>query len=343
MIGRKGNNKSVPTAKKNEGNHKGSSSKAKKYQESSTCSSCQASITEHTKALQCDRCEDPTAWKCIDCLDLSVEAYDALMNEANCPLKWFCDKCEKHITTPEDNTEVVRMLQQLLETTSSIEARLNSKADLDTVNDLEKRVKLLEDKVSKPDEPVAPVAHQTDETIEEHVTKAVQEAVNTQREEDRDIQSRKNNVVIYRVPESASKVAEERTQHDSDFFDALCRDALGIDTRTANVGKMFRLGKRVEQIVKDKPRPLLVKLKTEDQKREVMVSLKKLKDAPDIFKRLSVSHDYSPKQRKSIKQALAEAKRKADEDADDQGQPLNYRLRVVGQSSRIKVIQVNTQ
>ena len=75
----------------------------------------------------------------------------------------------------------------LLETTSSIEARLNSKADLDTVNDLEKRVKLLEDKVSKPDEPVAPVAHQTDENIEEHVTKAVQEAVNTQREEDRDI------------------------------------------------------------------------------------------------------------------------------------------------------------
>ena len=55
------------------------------------------------------------------------------------------------------------------------------------------------------------------------------------------------------------------------------------------------------------------------------------------------SHDYSPKQRESIKQALAEAKRKADEDADDQGQPLNYRLRVVGQSSRIKVIQVNTQ
>jgi len=45
-----------------------------------TCSECDIIITRDVRALQCDRCSSVSSWKCIDCLDLPVAAYETLMS-----------------------------------------------------------------------------------------------------------------------------------------------------------------------------------------------------------------------------------------------------------------------
>ena len=53
---------------------------------------------------------------------------------------------------------------------------------------------------------------------------------------------------------------------------------------------------------------MLVKLATDD-KREFMGGLKKLKSVEEKFKKISVAHDLTPKQREAVKGALEVAKR----------------------------------
>ena len=55
-----------------------------------TCSGCDAAIGKHVKALQCDYCSSPHAWKCIECLDIRPSVYDALTDGQGTEMRWFC-------------------------------------------------------------------------------------------------------------------------------------------------------------------------------------------------------------------------------------------------------------
>ena len=115
----------------------------------------------------------------------------------------------------------------------------------------------------------------------------------------------------------------------------MCRDVLGVDLSGSDVAKQFRLGRREE----GRNRPLLVAFKEENKKSEVMKNLKKLKSADARYRRVSVAHDLSPRQREEMKTLLEEAKLKyADEEESE-----NFRLLVVGQQTRMKVIRVKKQ
>ena len=45
-----------------------------------TYSKCDISITRDVIALQCDKCISVNSWKCVDCFDLPVAAYETLMS-----------------------------------------------------------------------------------------------------------------------------------------------------------------------------------------------------------------------------------------------------------------------
>jgi len=94
-------------------------------------------------------------------------------------------------------------------------------------------------------------------------------------EEDSDTESRKNNVIMYKVKEIDSDIAEDRKAGDMLFVHELCNDMFKVEVGSGDIEKMFRLGRREQ----GKERPLLVRFTRSEKKHDVMGKLKELKTA----------------------------------------------------------------
>jgi len=76
----------------------------------------------------------------------------------------------------------------------------------------------------------------------------VQEAVNQKLDEEKDIEARKNNIIIYRVPESKSDSVKTMKETDYDFIVHLCQNIFGFDIKEGDIIKQFRLGAILDMI-----------------------------------------------------------------------------------------------
>ena len=139
------------------------------------CTGCGILITKDTRALMCDKCQSPEAWKCLTCLNLSTEVYDMLV-DVNCTsLIHLCDDCESSAMHPSpvsgeessktldtlqemsksltylvtnDNSEDLKlMLQKMFEKFECMEQTMRDKADAKAMTQLEKRLQSLEDQM----------------------------------------------------------------------------------------------------------------------------------------------------------------------------------------------------
>jgi len=165
----------------------------------------------------------------------------------------------------------------------------------------------------------------------------VRKMVSQQRGDDRDLENRKKNIILHRVPEVTSDTADTRRLKDQEFLHSLCHDTLKVNLEESDVVKMFRLGKKMEE---GKPRPLLVGLGSVEKKGEIMKSLSKLRDAPSDQRHIGVAHDLTPYQREAVKKALEEAKQKNTNGNEANAQSENVRLKVVGLGSmKLRVVR----
>ena len=74
----------------------------------------------------------------------------------------------------------------------------------------------------------------------------------------------------------------------------------------------IRLGKRNES----KSRPIKLKMSTFNEKKSVMRNLRKLKQAPENFRKIRVTVDYTEKEREEIRKMVNEAKNKTESQGD---------------------------
>ena len=58
-------------------------------------------------------------------------------------------------------------------------------------------------------------------------------------DEERDIERRKNNVILYRVPEIQSEVADDRKAGDMVFFYEMCEQGLDISLKSEDIDQMY--------------------------------------------------------------------------------------------------------
>ena len=117
-------------------------------------------------------------------------------------------------------------------------------------------------------------------------------------------ETREENMIIYRVPESQAEEADERKRDDSDFFEELCTDVLDIEA--VEVKKIIRLGKKNDD--ESKPRPIKISLASSLDKRKIMSRLSNLKDADEKFRSISVGDDMTMEERKRVRAKVEEAK-----------------------------------
>jgi len=157
------------------------------------------------------------------------------------------------------------------------------------------------------------------EIVRKQVSKVVQQKV--------DHGKREKNIIIYRVAESDNREAEH--EHDQGIIQEL------FETCQVQVKDYIykRLGSRETAREEGKVRPILLTFKELTQKIDLFKNLKKLKNAPDHLKSISVNHDLTKVERDETKNLVTKAKEKETED------PL-HRYRVRGPPGNQRIVRL---
>ena len=113
-------------------------------------------------------------------------------------------------------------------------------------------------------------------------------------------EAREQNVIIHGLPEEANSL-EGRVADNQSIKDSLT--AIGVSSEPRSIS---RIGERNDAIC----RPIKLIMAINNEKDLVISSLSKLKEAPDKFKRTSVTDDYTAKEREEIRKMVVEAKSK---------------------------------
>jgi len=286
-----------------------------------------------------------------------TDIYDHLVSNSGVPLKWFCDSCDKlamdKISNPVDHPDkldnLLTAIERMMEKYECIERKLESKCDVADVIQLDSRVKQIEENLLSHERETearfvvveselqkSPASDEKENALsdEEMIKSVVQEEMNKKTTEEQDLENRKRNTIIYRVPEKKMDDVAERKKSDAVFVKDLLDGVFDIDLQDQDIEKMFRLGRWAE----DKVRPLLVAFRNLEQKDRIMSNLRKLKQPNDRFKGISISQDLHPKERQEIKQMIDEAKQEHSQNSSEGLE--NFRFLVVGKGPRRKVIKV---
>lgn len=167
------------------------------------------------------------------------------------------------------------------------------------------------------------------ETIRE--SKEHADKIRIERAEQEDIEARRCNLILYRVPESNDVLAEDRRKQDSKMCEQFL-NKFNVGIVNEDIRKVFRLGRRNQD---QSPRPILVQLGSRQIKNMVMESLYKIKSMDAMYKNIIVAHDMTRKQREECKALVAEAKEKTVESGD-----CVYRVR--GPPGQMRIIRIRT-
>ena len=138
-------------------------------------------------------------------------------------------------------------------------------------------------------------------------------------------ETRKNNIIIYRAPESKKDKAEDKKKDDEDFVKGLlsCLDVNAKQT------KLFRIGNRDDKN-DDKNRPIKVVFKNDKIVSDIMSKAKNLRQADDKYKQVSISYDMNKEQQEVSRKLVNEAKELTKNSA-------TYWYKVVGRPGEMKI------
>lgn len=293
--------------------------------------------TADTGALQCDGCDAAGAWKCMECLKLTVETYNALIAECK-DLKWFCPKCEKSLITHTDSThqmnrlgDIMNALERILEHLNKMDEKLKDKADKITIEQIDSRisvmemklkdmtergtVELLDKRIITLEERTTQITNRLEQKIYEQKSVEKCEGTNTLKEDDKleaeEQTRRKQNVIVHGLPESDDNEVEQRTNDDLNQIAMLLND---LKCENTMVIKAIRLGRRPETITGNgKPRPLKLVLGSEEQKTTLLGEAKNLKRIKEgLWKNIFIHKDQTPKERDALKTLLEELKTRSE-------------------------------
>ena len=125
---------------------------------------------------------------------------------------------------------------------------------------------------------------------------------------------RRNNILVFNVPESECNMKNQVVRDDTNIFLELC-NIVEAGVQESDIGTMNRIGKKNQKmIIKGKEkivsRPLLITLCNANVKHKVMKNECKLGKADDKFRMMSIKHDMTQEERDQDKKLRAEAKDK---------------------------------
>jgi len=247
---------------------------------------------------------------------------------------------------------LINVIEKLCAQYENIDIRLASKCDVEVAEKLQARMQQLEERFCGHEHEVDQKIKSLGDRIQSDVTDCVPAKVHIVRDDeaikqmiqeevtklavvDKDIENRKRNIIVYRVPEKKMDNVADRKESDEVFTSDLLDGVFNIKLEPGDIEKTYRLGYWAE----DKSRPLLVGFKNYEQKQHIMANFRNLKThSIEKFCGIGISHDLHPKQREENKRMVEAAKQEFAEEGT--GDLENYKFLVVGQGSKKRVIKV---
>lgn len=170
------------------------------------------------------------------------------------------------------------------------------------------------------------------ENMRDNIQEIEKTAVQTKSyvEEARDKESRRKNIVIYRVKESDAESYKDRLGHDTHLVYELLRHTTRMGEDDVGLAKIVRFGKREDGRV----RPLLIEFENIAHKNLLMQNVYKMKEAPDIIKSMIITHDLTQGERDECKKLVQEAR---DREENEQSGEWVYRVR--GPPGNMKIVR----
>ena len=281
--------------------------KAPKY----PCLRCKKAVEKDQRSVQCQTCQ---LWVHTECENISDELFKILADSENYGgVCWNCTSClastarlERHVIALESRVKEVETV--MIKTTSEIKRVDDSVAQLRREFEAEReKTKLAE--------------QQKDEMY-------------VSREEYRERESRKCNVVMHRIkePGESLKSGNERLEHDLEQCKKILRTLEMVEEAKSGIKFARRIGERGQE-----PRPLVVILRTEDVKRKLLDSAQHLRESE--FQEVGIVPDLTIQQRREEQQMVENVERMNEEELTAEDRAKNLQWVVVGPRGAIRIIK----
>ena len=277
---------------------------AKEHIGSTVCNICNKTFTGKTgKVLECERC---CAWFCAKCINLR-DAEHSVMARHDC--HWFCSACQMPALQAVLNEKLVedkcreflRKFEQRLE---NVEKEMSQKASKQDLQKLDTKVKSLEEKMDSMCSSQAETQNVMRNTANQAANEGIKEL------EDRD--ARKENLITFGVKESESPESEIRKNEDLKKAEDICKRGLDMQVDIKDVRRMGK--KETSEGTDSKPRPMLVKLKSQQEVTNALSATKKLRQHEDrFFHTINLKRDMTPLERGHMRDLVIQRNRKREE------------------------------
>ena len=276
----------------------------------SPCIKCDQQVKEQEKqgSISCCVCERWIHSKCIN-IDKGLLAHFMNSHKTLGRHSWGCDGCtsgfyELTIRVGAVKEELRAVKKTVDENTSKID-KVTDRVDKVEKQAAKDRVDLKQDKAD-----------------------IIKEASKAWSLELKDRDSKKDNIVIYGLPEPplSLKSGIERKNSDATALTTLLTEIKVAFNSDADTRFMVRTGELNERVTA-KPRPLLVGLRTSELREQVFAGARNLKESR-IFSKISIAPDLTKQQRNEDKELMDEADRKNSEMTEEEA--LNWEFRCIG-------------
>ena len=289
--------------------------KTSSSEQATPCNICSKLVHQH---LGCELCDQ---WLCIDCAKISSQDFNILVNNAH-TLIFICETCipkhkqlcKEHIGSNNiitGNTEAEKQMERIESRLKNIERTIldlttTSNTRANKTEEVAEEIKqtsnnMMASYASKVKE-LNTVSQEIKETIERKTNEITQtdnqptKQIIDSLKEYNERETKKRNLVIYGLTEKG---------HIPTQLQALCRE-LGV--KGIEITESKRLG-TLHPTATSRPRPLLIKLKTLEQKRILLQKAKTLRQS-STFANTYISPDLTQQERDQNKKLIEELKQR---------------------------------
>ena len=292
-----------------------------KKKKKNPCGKCDEEVTTREKGLQCQACE---TWFHVGCIPgMKKEFFEScnLAKQTYGFSPFMCQGCRKVVAKFNRSVkDLEKEVEKLRERVDVLELEKEA---------LAQKVENMELKTTKVKEGLEGV----EKEVISGMKKAKEEVKNDVNKEMKEREEKSQNVVIYGIEESEKESPEERKKDDEKKVEEVM-EGIGVE---GEVEIKFRAGRRTDG-GDQRPRPLIVHVKSEENRARMLKDARKLSRIPNL-KTVFIAEDLTWAQReearKMEKNLREEAERRTNE-AREQGK--NGKFILVGPRGRRRLV-----
>ncbi len=187
--------------------------------------------------------------------------------------------------------------------------KMSQKTNKPTLADLMKEIKLVREEMGELKKEIAGLNQNIEEIVEAKVEERLQAIQREITAEEFDKEGKKDELVVYKIPEPNNKTGRERQEADQKSAAAkLTQFCKGIDVK--DIEFVRRMGKYNPQTSRDRPRPLLIGFYERECRNKALANARRAKD-------LTVKPSLTRAQRRYISDLHEEKESKNSNETDE--------------------------